>query len=130
MPALCHAQTQRSVLDFVIDFDATEGRPPSISEVADEYGWSRPKAQRSIDATIRAGLLARSDDRSRTLHVTELGWRDRARRESERRGVHVSPATCRICVVAQRHLAKLSPLERQTALAFLAQPLRGLTVPA
>lgn len=115
----------------MIDFGASEGRAPSISEVADEYGWSRSRAQRSIDATIRAGLLERADDRARTLHVTVLGWRDRARRESERRGTRVSPAVCRVCVIVQRHLAELEPAERDDALAVLVgRPLRGLTMPA
>ncbi len=123
--------TQQAVLDFVIDFEAGEGRPPSLSEVADEYGWTRAKAQRAVDGTIQAGALSRAENRTRSLRVTDRGWRDRARRESRLRGVELSPAACRVCIAAQRHLAAIpEPRERQSVIEALCAGYRGLALPA
>jgi repressor LexA len=62
--------TQSKVLAFVEQSSAQNGRPPTIKEVAQQFGWtSTSTAQQHLDALEKKGRLARTPKSPRSLRV-------------------------------------------------------------
>lgn len=65
-------QTQAKVLAFVEQASALDGRPPSMREVADHFGWSSTStAQQHLDAIEKKGHLSRTPNSPRSLKVSK-----------------------------------------------------------
>lgn len=63
-------KTQAKVLAFVEQASASNGRPPTMREVADHFGWSSTStAQQHLAALERKGHLSRTPNSSRSLRV-------------------------------------------------------------
>ncbi len=63
---------QAKVLAFVEQASATDGRPPTIREVADHFGWSSTStAQQHLAALERKGHLSRTPNSPRSLRVSK-----------------------------------------------------------
>jgi len=65
-------QKQRAVFDFVCEAIRREGRPPTVREVADHFGYASPKAASDhLAALERKGYLSRPERKSRNIHIAE-----------------------------------------------------------
>jgi repressor LexA len=65
-------KTQAKVLAFVEQASAQDGRPPSMREVADHFGWSSTStAQQHLAALERKGRLSRTPNSPRSLRVSK-----------------------------------------------------------
>ncbi len=65
-------QKQRAVFDFVCEAIRREGRPPTVREVADHFGYASPKAASDhLAALERKGYLSRPERKSRNIHSAE-----------------------------------------------------------
>lgn len=65
-------KTQAKVLAFVEQASALDGRPPSIREVADYFGWSSTStAQQHLAAIEKKGHLSRTPNSPRSLRLTK-----------------------------------------------------------
>jgi len=65
-------EKQRSVFDFVCEAIRAEGRPPTVREIADHFGYASPKAASDhLAALERKGYLSRPERKSRNIEVTE-----------------------------------------------------------
>lgn len=63
---------QAKVLAFVEQASALEGRPPTMREVADHFGWSSTStAQQHLEALERKGHLSRTPNSPRSLRVSK-----------------------------------------------------------
>src|SRR5207253_599523 len=64
--------TQLKVLAFVQQSSAQVGRPPTVKEVANHFGWSSPStAQQHLDALEKKGWVTRTRKSARSLRVTK-----------------------------------------------------------
>lgn len=65
-------KTQAKVLAFVEQASAQDGRPPTMREVADHFGWSSTStAQQHLAALERKGRLSRTPNSPRSLRVSK-----------------------------------------------------------
>lgn len=55
------------VLDYTRDYIADHGWSPSMTEIAETFGFSRPRATELIDALVRDGYLARPSRKHRAI---------------------------------------------------------------
>lgn len=63
---------QRQVLDFVCDYMRNEGRPPTVRDIADNFGFKSPKAASDhLTALERKGYITRTHGESRNISVRE-----------------------------------------------------------
>lgn len=63
---------QTRVLSFIEDYQGEHGRPPSLREIADEFGYSsQSSAQQHVEALRRKGHLTRTPRSSRSLRVVK-----------------------------------------------------------
>ncbi|RMG75066.1 MAG: transcriptional repressor LexA [Nitrospirae bacterium] len=63
---------QRAILEFIKRFIDREGYPPTVREVAREFGYRSPlSAKQHIDALVRKGYLSRTASLSRGIRVNE-----------------------------------------------------------
>ena len=63
-------ETQRDVLDFIIEYKAAEERPPTIREIGSEFGWSSTNAVKChLNALRTKGYIDWEDGKSRTIKV-------------------------------------------------------------
>jgi hypothetical protein len=59
---------QEAVFEFVGEFSAVNGAPPTCREIADAFGWrSENAAWEKIQALLRKGLLVQTDGKVRSL---------------------------------------------------------------
>lgn len=64
--------TQIKVLAFVEQAAAQNGRPPTIKEVAQQFGWSSTStAQQHLEVLEKKGRLSRTPNSPRSLRVTK-----------------------------------------------------------
>lgn len=64
--------TQFKVLDFVDQASAQHGRPPTMKEIAQHFGWSSTStAQQHLAALKRKGRLESTPNSPRSLRVTK-----------------------------------------------------------
>jgi len=64
-------KTQSNVLAFVEQSSAQHGRPPTMKEVAQYFGWSSiSTAQQHLGALVKKGRLTRTPKSPRSLRVT------------------------------------------------------------
>lgn len=65
-------KTQAKVLAFVEQASAQDGRPPTMREVANHFGWSSTStAQQHLAALERKGHLSRTPNSPRSLRVSK-----------------------------------------------------------
>lgn len=65
-------KTQAKVLAFVEQASAQDGRPPTMREVADHFGWSSTStAQQHLAVLERKGHLSRTPNSPRSLRVSK-----------------------------------------------------------
>jgi len=65
-------KTQAKVLAFVEQASAQDGRPPTMREVADHFGWSSTStAQQHLAALETKGHLSRTPNSPRSLRVSK-----------------------------------------------------------
>ena len=63
---------QRAVFDFVCQAIRREGRPPTVREIADHFGFGSPKAASDhLAALERKGYISRRRGTSRNIDVAE-----------------------------------------------------------
>jgi repressor LexA len=64
-------KTQATVLAFVEQASALDGRPPTMREVSDHFGWSSTStAQQHLAALEKKGHLSRTPNSPRSLRVS------------------------------------------------------------
>jgi len=65
-------KTQAKVLTFVEEASHQDGRPPSMKEIADHFGWSSVStAQQHLAALEKKGCILRTRNSPRSLRVTK-----------------------------------------------------------
>ena len=65
------SERQQQILDYITDFTATEGYPPSVREICNHVGLSSPSSVQSHLEKLRdAGYLQKADGKMRTAVVT------------------------------------------------------------
>ena len=63
---------QREVFDFVCEAIRQEGRPPTVREIAERFGFASPKAASDhLTALERKGYLSRPHRKARNIEVAE-----------------------------------------------------------
>lgn len=63
---------QRQVLNFVCDYMRGEGRPPTVRDIADNFGFKSPKAASDhLTALERKGYISRTHGESRNISVRD-----------------------------------------------------------
>lgn len=64
------SERQQQILDYITDFTATEGYPPSVREICNHVGLSSPSSVQShLDKLRAAGYLQKADGKMRTAVV-------------------------------------------------------------
>jgi repressor LexA len=64
-------EIQKKILDFIINQRASQGYPPTLAEIASEFGYrNRSTVQQHLQALEKKGLLKRNPRLSRGLEVT------------------------------------------------------------
>ena len=63
---------QRQVLNFVCDYMRGEGRPPTVRDIANNFGFKSPKAASDhLTALERKGYITRTHGESRNISVRD-----------------------------------------------------------
>ena len=62
-------EKDRRIVQYVQQFHATQGHAPSLDEIGDFMGMTKPGAAARIRKLIRAGWLTRKGRQSRTLRA-------------------------------------------------------------
>lgn len=63
---------QRQIYEFILDYRARTGYPPSVREIADAVGLKSPSTvQFHLDEMERAGLLSRGGGKTRAISLPE-----------------------------------------------------------
>ena len=60
---------QREALRFLCDYQSRNGYPPTVQELADELGITKPSAPEQLAQLIRKGYVAREKGRARGLSI-------------------------------------------------------------
>lgn len=65
------SERQQQILDYITDFTAAEGYPPSVREICNHVGLSSPSSVQShLEKLRNAGYLQKADGKMRTAVVT------------------------------------------------------------
>lgn len=65
---------QKQVLDFVVNYLASNGYAPTEQEIADYFGRDRSTAQKQVEALVKKDYLRRGQKREwRNLEVISTG---------------------------------------------------------
>lgn len=62
------------VLAWIRDYLMTNGWPPTLQEIASNYGWTRGGARVHVLALERKGHLTRVPKRARSISVPGATW--------------------------------------------------------
>jgi repressor LexA len=63
---------QREVFDFICEVMREESRPPTVREIAEQFGFRSPKAATDhLDALERKGFIRRRNRKARNIEIRE-----------------------------------------------------------
>jgi len=62
-------ETQRDVLDFIIEFIKQEGYPPSVRDIGDAFGRSPNGVKCHLDPLKKKGFIDWIENKARTIRV-------------------------------------------------------------
>lgn len=64
-------EVQRKILDFIIGYGSEKGRPPSLAEIAEHFGYkNRATVREHLIALEKKGYLKREERLSRGINLT------------------------------------------------------------
>ncbi len=115
---------QSQVLDFILQEltgdELTGSRPPTYSEIAEEFDVTRQTAAGHVDALVAKGMLTKSPGH-RGIDATKRAWTRAVVQEERRSGVRAGALARRqprALVVIKQLVRRMPEAERQLALEF------------
>ena len=64
-----------SMVRYIVDYRNENGMPPSVREIAEEFGVGRQTAQNTLRRMMDEGLLRRPPGVARGIQISEAGMK-------------------------------------------------------
>lgn len=112
---------REAILDFLVDEWRREGRPPSLSEIGEEFDVTYQAAQKHVAALVDLGYIKRLGGR-RCLVPTDKALTRNADGQRRVSGVFVGGAIQGPLARVSREVCRLSPRHQNRFFALMSDP--------